>query len=68
MLDYKGEIIYPGQNAYYGSFNIRASETPVNLSLDGEVGFDEFSLLGETAHSFMKETANLETIPKKMSD
>ena len=58
VLDYKGKIVFPSEDAVPGAFNVSPSDKPVNLSIDGEVGFDEFSPTGDKLKDDVEFTLN----------
>jgi len=42
LINYGGKSVYPDENVIAGVYNMTAVDEPINLSIDGEVGFDEF--------------------------
>ena len=44
LLDHAGRIIYPNEEIISSCFNIKSVASPVNMSIDGEVAFDEFAV------------------------
>jgi len=42
LIDYNGRILYPDGVASSGVYNMKPVDEPLNLSIDGEVAFDEF--------------------------
>ena len=43
LLDYTGNVVYPDTAIKGGIYNMKPVSESINLSIDGEVGFDEFS-------------------------
>ena len=51
IKDYMGKTCYPDELSKSGIYNICTRQEPMNMSIDDEIGFDEFSPLGNVGQN-----------------
>ena len=49
ILDYKGKVVYPADDIESGLYNMKVTQSAINLSHHGEIAFNEFGASNEMA-------------------